>query len=262
MSRPIPLLETLPPDPTPDSGPLHRGGPLTFFVALTCSVSALGSGVMLALHGRLGWGAASLVLFGALAVRAAWLVADRLRHRDDLPASHAVLTDHLAFRIHCTCRDVAATVFFDPDQVPAIGPVRLLCFLENYASRQRLARLQIGPHPALGLTEPHVVDLRLSAGQAAVYVLPLVITRPLPAGDHDLPVTLTVRKPTGTGVRLHGTHRHLYDLWTVRYVAPFTATTAVPTASSSGSAELPRFLSLASVGEKSPRLDALAFLTD
>jgi hypothetical protein len=109
------------------------------------------------------------------------------------------------------------------------------------------------------LTEPHAVELRLAPGQAAVYVLPLVVSRSLAAGEHDLPVTITTQKPDGTGARLPGARRHLYDLWTVHLAAPFTVATDA-SAPALALNEPPRFLSLASVSDKEPRLDALQFL--
>lgn len=258
MSATIPRLETVPPDPTPDAGPRHRGGPFAYFVALLFGITALGGGLVLAESGRTSWAFACFALCGVIALRAGGCVLEHVRHRERLPRLHAVLTDVLAFRIHCTCRDVAATAFFDPDDIAAGSATRLLCFLENYASRQRVVHLRIGPHPALGLDEVHAVDLRLAAGQAAVYVLPLVVSRSLPSGEHDLPVTLAVTKPGGTGARLPGARRHLYDLWTVHFAAPFTvAAASAPTLALN---EAPRFLSLASVSEKEPRLDALQFL--
>ena len=259
MSATAPRLETVPPDPTPDAGPRHRGGPFAYFVALLFGLTALGGGLVLAQAGRIGWAVACLAVCGAIAVRAGACVAEHFRHRAALPRLHAVLADVLAFRIHCTCRDVAATAFFDPDTVAAGSAARLLCFLENYASRQRIVHLRIGPHPALGLTEPHTVELRLAPGQAAVYVLPLVVSRSLAAGEHDLPVTITTHKPDGTGARLPGARRHLYDLWTVHLAAPFTVATDA-SAPALALNEPPRFLSLASVSDKEPRLDALQFL--
>ena len=255
----VPLLETVPPDPTPDAGPRYRGGPFAYFVALTFGLTALGGGLVLTQSGQPGWGIACLAVFGAVAIRAIICLVEHFRHRASLPRLHAVLTDALAFRIHCTCRDVAATVFLDSDNLSAGTATRLLCFVENYASRRRVARFRIGPHSALGLPAAHAVDLQLAAGQAAVYVLPLVVAATLLPGEHDLPVTLQVRKPTGTGVRLPGARRHLHDLWTVHFAAPFTVAAGVA-APAPVPSELPRFLALASVSENRTRLDALQFL--
>lgn len=261
MKFPASVLDALPLDPTPDSGPVHRGGPFTYFVALSCGLTALGGALLLEQQGRRLWGGLALLALGAVAARAVWCLVDRFRHRCSLPRSHAVLTDGLGFRIHCTCRDVAATVFFDPDALTPGAGTRLLCFLENYASRQRIACLHIGPHPRLGLAEPLHVSLRLAAGQAAVYVVPLAVAPSLPAGEHDIPVMLRVRKPTGTGVRLPNTRRHVYDLWTVHLAVPFTV--AAPTgATASTPVVAPRpdraqFISLASISEPAARLDAI-----
>ncbi|HWA85708.1 MAG TPA: hypothetical protein VG710_05765 [Opitutus sp.] len=258
MTGSIPLLEASPPDPTPDAGPKYRGGPFAYFIALTFGLTALGGGLLLVQSGRPAWGVACLVVFGAVAARSIACLVEHFRHPTSLPRLHAVLGDVLAFRIRSTCRDVAATVFFDSDKPAAGSATRLLCFVENYASRQRVARFRIGPHPALGLAAAHVVDLHLAAGQAAVYVRPLSVAAALAPGEHDLPVTLQVQKPTGTGVRLPGSRRHLYDLWTVHFAAPFTVSDIA--AQPSAASEPPRFLTLASASEKQPRLDALQFL--
>lgn len=260
MTQQAKILVPHPQDTTPDSGPYRRGGPFAIFVALTCGLTALGAGLALLQQGELVWACVCLVFFGSLAARASWCLFQKLRHRGELPSLHAILTDTMAFRVHCTCRDVAATVFLDDDTLEAGTPTRLLCFVENYASRQRIARFRIGPHKELGLPEVAEIALHLSAGQAAVYSLPLLVSASLREGEHDLPVTLTVDKPNGTGVRLPGSRRHLYDLWTVRFAAPFTVKPASPeTASKAGLvlAEEPRALTLASASEKTPSMEEL-----
>ncbi|HEY0944770.1 MAG TPA: hypothetical protein VGD81_05865 [Opitutaceae bacterium] len=259
-----PVLAATPPDATPDAGARHRGGPLTSFVALTCGLAAVGLGLLFLQQGARLEAAASVLVLGAAAGWAAWCLLERYRHRAPLARSHAVLAGALGFEIHCTCRDVAATVFFDPDR-PARGTsTRLLCFLENYASRRRVARLCIGPHRHLGLAQPLRVSLALAAGEAAVYALPLTIDPALAPGEHDLPVTLTVRKPAGTGLRLPGTRTHLYNLWKVRFATPFTLTpAAAEIATAPARDRQPSFLTLASVSEPGPRFTALEeLLTD
>ena len=256
---------TVPADITADAGPRHRGGPLAFAVVLSASLVALGLGLALWRDG-LAWPAAvCLAAFGLIAVRVGWGLRERLRHHETLPRTHAVLTDHLGFRLDFTCRDVAMTAFFSPDAVTAGGETRLLCFLENYASRQRVAEFLVGPHPQLGLTEAQPLRLHLAAGQAAVYVWPLRVAATLPPGEHDLPITLRIRRPAGTGVLLPGARRHLHNLWTVHFAAPLTVArpaaggegTAPRGAEASAAVAAPLYLSLASVSEPKPRLEAL-----
>jgi hypothetical protein len=243
-------------DPTPDAGPVHRGGGFTVFAAIAYGLAAGGGALLLHRQGQPVPAAACLAAFGTLAAWAGWCLLEHFRHRTTLPRSHAVLTGVLGFEIPCTCRDVAATVFFDPDRLSAGGRTRLLCFVENYASRRRVARFCLGPHRALGLDRPLTVDLPLAAGQAAVHELPLTAAATLPAGEHDLPVVLTVTKPAGTGVRLPGTRRHLYDIWTVHFAAPFTVDPAAPPVAAPAPAG-PRCVTLASVSEPAPRRAAL-----
>jgi hypothetical protein len=261
MKPPVPLVAE-PADPTADVGPRHRGGPLTLFVAIFCVFSAAGAVLLLWRDGYRHEAFLGALFFGAAALWAGWCLIEHFRHHALLPRSHALLTGALAFDIRSTCRDVAATVFFDPDSLVPGAPAQLLCFVENYASRRRTARFRIGPHPGLGLHQEHDVSLHLAAGQAAVYALPLVVAPALAAGEHDLPITLQMDKPAGTGVRLPGARRHLYDLWTVHFAVPFTLTPAAggspaPTAHRPGK---PRFLTLASVSESKPRLDVLQAL--
>lgn len=263
MTQESKILVPQPQDATPDSGPYRRGGPFAIFVALTCGLTALGAGLVLLQQGALLWACVCLVFFGSLAARASWCLIQKFRHHGELPRLHAVLTGTLAFRVHCTCRDVAATVFMDDDALQAGASARLLCFVENYASRQRIAHFTIGPHKDLGLPQTREVSLHLAAGQAAVYALPLLVSPSFPAGDHDLPVTLKVHKPNGTGVRLPGSRRHLYDLWTVRFAAPFTIAASDPAGKAPASVALleePSAKTLASASEKGPRMNELQAL--
>lgn len=253
-----------PPDASPDLGPKHRGGPFAQFILIFCAFSSAGIVLLLWRENLRLWAGLGALLFAGAALWAAWCIIERLRHHTALPRSHAVLTGALAFDIHSTCRDVAATVFFDPDGVRSGALTRLYCFVENYASRRRIARFRIGPHPGLGLNEEHCVSLALAAGQAAVYALPLGVAATLGAGEHDLPVTLQVDKPSGTGARLPGSRRHLYDLWTVHFAAPFTVDTALADKPTPAGVIVGkgRCLSLASVSEPEPRLAALQALVE
>lgn len=257
MNSSAKILVPQPRDPTPDAGPYRRGGPFAIFVALTCGLTALGVGLALLRQGETLWAWVCLVFFGSFALRASWCLVQKFRHHGELPRLHAVLTDLLAFRIHCTCRDVAATVFLDGDTFAPGAATRLLCFVENYASRQRVVRFKIGPHAALGLETAQEVSFHLAAGQAAVYALPLRVSTAIKAGEHDIPVTLKVDKPNGTGVRLPGSRRHVYDLWTVRFAAPFTIIAASVDSAGTLGDEEPRLLTLASISEKEPRLNEL-----
>ncbi|HEY0947688.1 MAG TPA: hypothetical protein VGD81_20565, partial [Opitutaceae bacterium] len=128
----MPALSALvaePADSTPDTGPRHRRGPFTLFVAIFCAFSAAGIGRLLWLQEhRILSGLCALVL-GALSLWACLYVFARVRHDTLLPRLPSVLTGALGFEIHCTCRDVAATVFFLPDQLSAGSSTRLLCFI-------------------------------------------------------------------------------------------------------------------------------------
>ncbi len=253
-----------PPDAASDLGPKHRGGPFAFFIAIFCAFSFAGTVLLLWRENFRLWAGLGALLFGGTALWAAWCIIERFRHHAALPRSHAVLTGALGFDIHSTCRDVAATVFFDPDCVRPGAMTQLCCFVENYASRRRIARFRIGPHAGLGLNAEHCVSLTLATGQAAVYALPLGVAATLGAGEHDLPVTLQVDKPTGTGVRLPGSRRHLYDLWTVHFAVPFTVDAALADkpAPAGVTAGQGRCVSLASVSEPEPRLAALHALVE
>lgn len=254
--NPITPLAAQPADATPDVGPCHRGGPFALFAAAFCAFSAAGGALLLWREGQRAGAIAVATLLGAAALWACWCLIERWRSRDTLPRSHSILGSALAFELRCTCRDVAATMFFDPDQLAPGSSTQLLCFVENYASRRRVAQLRIGPHAGLGLPNVFTVALSLAAGQAAVYALPLSAAPTLTPGQHDLPITLTVDKPAGTGARLPGAPHHLYDLWKMHVAAPFTVVTdaAAPHASVP---RPPRFVALASVSEKEPRLAAL-----
>ncbi len=256
--KPLNLLTAEPADPTPDVGPRHRGGPFALFVAIFCAFSAAGGGLVLWREGLRLWACLAAVLFVVAAVWAIWDLVGRFRGHAAEQRSHAVLTDVLSFDIICTCRNVAATVFFDPDSLAPGSATRVLFFVENYASRQRIVRFRFGPHAALGLDEARTVSLHLAAGQAAVYVLPLAVMSSAAPGEHDLPVTLRVESPTGAGLRLPVGRHHLHDLRTVHFAAPFTLSIVSASPAPATVSENPRYLSLASVSEPAPRLEFLA----
>lgn len=257
MPTPDQPLHAEPADPTPDRGPVHRGGLFAWFVALAFGLAALGAVLVYLRSGHAAWAAACALGCGLVAGRATWCLLEHRRHRAALPSTHAVLAGVLGFEIHSTCRDVAATVFFEPDRLAAGAPARLLCFVENYASRRRVAVFRFGPHPQLGLPAARTVPLHLAAGQAAVYALPLTAAAGLAPGEHDLPVTLQVRKPAGTGSHLPGARRHPYDLWTARFAAPFTVVAPGKRPPAAGALPAPVFLTLASASEPAPRLERL-----
>lgn len=253
-----PLLHATPPDPTPDAGPVLRSGPLIMLAALMATLTAFFATGLCLQYGRHALIAPSLALFGLPALWWWWCSLQALRSRAVLPRSHRVLAGALGFDLICTCRGVAPTLFFHPDKGPAGTDLRLLVFLENYASRQRIVEVRAGPHPGLGLAGVHVVRLHLAAGQAAVYQWPLRSGPSMAAGAHDLPVVLRVRRPNGMGQWLPGARRHLYNIWHTRLAVPFT----VEPSGQPAAAPLPDpvYLSLASVSENEPRLDALSQL--
>lgn len=242
--------------PAPDVGPSHRGGPLAWFSLITCLLVGLGGALFLYQEDRLGWPLTAVIGFGALATVSLILVG-RGRH-SALPASHDILAGALGFELHCTCRDVAATVFLYPDHLARGGATQLLCFVENHASRQRIATFHVGPHTGLGLAARHTVRLHLAAGQAAVYALPLRAAATLAPGVHDLPVALRVEKPAGDGALLPGASHRLHNLWRVRFAAPFTLPGHSAHATATSSAPGPaRYLSLGTAGAPAPDFTAL-----
>ncbi len=252
------VLETVPADRTPDTGSVHRGGPLTWFIACVFGFATIGSALVLTQEHRTAPALLCFAVFGAISLYATGCLIEHLRHRTPLPRSHSVLSSVLGFEIHCTTHDVASTVFFLPDETKPGDPTHLLCFVENYASRHRIADFRIGPHRHLGLTESKTVSLKLAPGQTAVYRLPLVVSPGITPGEHDLPVVLRVRMPGGSGVLLPGARRHLYDIWTSRFAAPFTVSENPSPAATPATPGTPEFLSLASVSDPAPRLESLA----
>jgi hypothetical protein len=255
--KPLNLLTAEPADPTSDFGPRYRSGPISLFVAIFCAFSTAGGGLVLWREDLRLWAGLAALLLGAAVAWIFWSLVGRFRRHAAPHRSHAVLTDVLGFDIICTCSDVAATVFFEPDSLAPGAATRALFFVENYASRQRIARFRFGPHAALGLSEARTVDLNLTAGQAALYVFPLAVAAGAPEGEHDLPVTLRVERPTGAGLRLPVGRHHLHDLRTVHFAAPFTLGIASESPAPAAASEKPRYLSLASISEPAPRLELL-----
>lgn len=254
-------FRTDPIDPTVDFGPRFRGGPFALFVAFFGAFSAAGIGVILWQEGYRVVGGAIALLLGGLASWACWMVIMRLRDRAPRRSAHAVLADVLGFEILCTCRDVAATAFLAPDNLKPGARATLLIFVENYASRRRVAHFDFGPHQALGLRERQHVSLELAAGQAAVFSVPLAITANAGPGEHDLPMTLQVERPNGAGLRLRAPHRHLHNIWKMHFAVPFTLvpqTEATPDAVRSMGE--PRFIALASLNGAAPTRDQLGKL--
>ncbi len=258
-----PPLPATPADPTPDTGPRRRGGPIVLLAALMATLTAL-FGVGLAHQAaRPDLLAAALLVFGLPAL---WWWAGAViswRDRTPLPRSHSVLVGVLGYDLICTCRGVAATVFFHPDRVAPAEDLALFVFMENYTSRRRAVEVRVGPHPGLGLLRLHTASLHLAAGQAAVYRMVLRPDAALPPGQHDLPVILRVRSPRGTGRRLPGVPRHLHDIWHTRFAAPFAIEPRPDAAAPvvrSDPVPPPAYVSLASVSETGPRLDALRAL--
>jgi hypothetical protein len=250
---------TIAADAAPDTGPRHRGGLFAAFVLAVGLVGTLAGAVYLVRNESSPWLLGWPIACAASAAWAGWCILESRIHRGVLPRSHGVLSGALGFDIRCTCRDVATAVFFDPDVAAGGSKTNLLCFLENYASRHRIAHLSIGPHRELGLPEVLKTSLRLAPGEALLQIVPLHLAPTAPTGEHDLSVTLRVEKPAGTGARLPGAYRHLYDLWTLHSAVPFTVAASVARGASSPSsrAEPPRVVRLASVVDPLPRLDRL-----
>ncbi|PTY07161.1 hypothetical protein DB347_07565 [Opitutaceae bacterium EW11] len=256
-------LSAVPEDPTQDFGPVHRGGPITRFIALTSLLMAIGTALLLLREGETLFAVLCLIVLGGIGAWSGGYVVQRLKYREKLPKTHSVLPGILGFHLRCTCRDVGPAVFLLPDTVTPGSATRLFCFVENYSSRKRVAHFRIGPHPHLGLPQVHEVALNVAPGQAAVYSLPLAVSRELPPGEHDLPVTLCVSRPNGMGVRLPGATPHFFDLHTVHYAAPLTVISGAAAAPAGPvGPDAARYLSLASVSRPKPELDALQDLVD
>ncbi len=262
MNKSAPL-QTETPDTTPDSGPTCRGGLPVAFYSIVALLAGMAEVALLADRVSLYTWIPAAVLFGLAAwgfwnVFAAWRAT-----RHDAPASHSVLAGELGFDLLCTCRDVAAAAFFLPDSTQRGGTMRLLVFLENYASRHRIANLRLGHLPGIGRPAATVTRLHLSAGQAAVYCLPVCVRTDIAPGNHRLSVRLWMDRPTGAGQRLPGSRRHLFDTRMIRIAAPFdVAEKAAPASPPDAPLPAARYISLASVGESTPRMSKLLAIVE
>lgn len=259
MSQP---LQATPVDSTPDSGPRMHSGALVALAASMATLTAFFAAGLCLEFDRPGLAVPAFILFSLPAGWWWYGVWNGLRHRRPAPASHLVLERELGFDLICTCHGVASTVFFHPEHGSGGAQLDLLLFVENYASRQRIAEFKVGPHAGLGLSGARVLRLHLAAGQAAVYRLSLRAGTTLRAGEHDLPVVLHVQCPAGVGRRLSGQQKPLYDIGRTRFAAPFTIDKEPAASSAESAAPLPpdAYLSLASVSEPHPRLDVLQTL--
>ncbi|MDR0901929.1 MAG: hypothetical protein LBM92_04065 [Opitutaceae bacterium] len=262
-----PILQTETPDATPDSGPVRRGGLRVAFysilalflgVASAAALFARPSDAQLARQISVYAWIPAIVFLG-LAARGFWCMISAWRGtRRDAPYSHSVLAGELGFDLLCTCRDVVAAAFFLPDSTRRGGVMRMLVFLENYSSRHRVVNLRLGHLAGIGRPEATITRLRLAAGQAAVYCLPVRALPGITPGNHHLSVRLWMECPSGAGQRLPGSRRHMFDARKIRIAAPFdVAEDAAP--SSEADAPLPaaRYISLASVSEPTPRMSKL-----
>jgi hypothetical protein len=257
------ILQTETPDTTPDSGPTCRGGIRTAFYSIAALLAGVASAALLTRHvSACAWIPA--IVFIGLAARGFWGVFSAWRAtRPDAPYSHSVLAGELGFDLLCTCRDVVAAAFFLPDSAPRGGTMRLLVFLENYASRHRIVNLRLGHLPGLGRPEATITRLHLAAGQAAVYCLPLRVRPDIAPGNHHLSVRLWMHSPAGVGQRLPGSRRHMFDTRMTRMAAPFDiAGQAAPSAETGAALPAPRYISLASVSEPPPRMSKLLALVE
>jgi hypothetical protein len=252
------ILQTETPDITPDSGPTCRGGVRVAFYSIVALLAGVASAALLTRHvSAYAWILA--VVFLGLAARGFWSVFSAWRAvRHDAPYSHSVLAGELGFDLLCTCRDVVAAAFFLPDSTRRGGTMRLLVFLENYASRHRIVNLRLGHLPGIGRPEATITRLHLAAGQAVVYGLPVRVRPDITPGNHHLSVRLWMNCPAGAGQRLPGSRLHLFDTRMIRIAAPFdVAADAVPGAEAGEALPEPRYISLASVSEAEPRLGKL-----
>ncbi|MDR1789892.1 MAG: hypothetical protein LBR12_06100 [Opitutaceae bacterium] len=248
-------LRTETPDNTPDSGPRQHAGAIG--VVLTI-IALLAAGTLSLLcrenEPAAPWFWVPLAVLGAPGLFGLWRIIAEYRGRVATPASQSVLSGELGFDILCTCRGVAATTFFQPDALVPGGTARLLLFLENYTSRQRVIVARFGHLESLGRPRQTYARLHLAAGQTAVYALPVVSTEDIEPGFHRLSVTLRAELPTGYGQRLAGARRHAHDMLTVRFAAPFEVKTPPVTAAAApadapGQAAAPRYIALSSAGK-------------
>lgn len=261
IKNPPEILHTETPDRTPDMGPRQSGDTPVWFWTIVSGLAAIALAVI-------AFDQASnpalclvpLVLFGIPCAYGIWCIykthSDRVAKA---PRSHNVLAGELGFDLLCTCRGVAVTAFFAPDSVAHGGSTKLLLFLENYMSRQRVITARFGHLPGLGRPEATYARLHLSPGQAAVYVLPVNVAPNIDSGFHRLSVRVCADQPEGVGQRLEGTRRRLRNMHIVRFAAPFELEAGRRPEVHEVQSALgkPRYVSLASVGEKQPDLERL-----
>ncbi len=246
----------------PDIGPIHRGGGPVIAASLLGTLGAVALCSLLARsHPVLAWLPA--VFLGAPSLWGWWCTWQVWADKSVLPRSHSLLAGALGFDIPCASKRVAVTAFFFPDRVRAGKETRLLIFLENYASRQRIVHVRILCPPALGLgEETKELHLHLAAGQAAVYELPV---RPCPGAEeiHRVPVVIQASAPNGHGLRLPGARRSLYDIRRFRYAVPLTVEGGRTgrEGNDAGAKEIPSpaYRTLASVDETDPKLTVLRY---
>ncbi|MDR0352003.1 MAG: hypothetical protein LBI02_01155 [Opitutaceae bacterium] len=252
------ILQTETPDSTPDSGPTRHGGMKVAFYSIVALLAGVTSAALLPRHVALYAWIPAIVFLG-LAAWGLWNVFSAWRAtRHDAPRSHSVLAGELGFDLLCTCRNVVAAAFFLPDSTRRGGTMRLLVFLENYASRHRIVNLRLGHLPGIGRPEATITRLRLAAGQAAVYCLPVRVRPDITPGNHRLSVRLWINCPTGAGQRLPGSRLHMFDVHVIRIAAPFdVAEDAMPDAEAGGALPEPCYISLASVSDAEPRMGKL-----
>ncbi len=244
-------------DLTPDTGPVHRGDTKVWFWTIVAGIAAIALTVT-------GWHIVPwacwmpLVALGIPCVYGVWSIYRTHADRVDVPRSHVVLAGELGFDLLATCRGVAATAFFAPDSVVHGGETRLFLFLENYMSRHRIVTARFGHLPGIGRPEATYVTLRLAAGQAAVYVMPVRMRPDIASGFHRLSVQVTVEQPAGVGQRLRAARTRIRDMSMLRFAAPFELATGRPEAiAPQKELPKPRYISLASVSEKEAAIERL-----
>ena len=246
-------LHTETPDHTPDMGPKKRGDTPVWFGAIVSGVAAVTLAIAFPAFFWL-----PLVALGLPAALCGWSIYTTYRDRVDAPRSHNVLAGELGFDLITTCRGVVATAFFSPDSVAPGGATAFYVFLENYMSRQRVVHVRLGHLPGIGRPEATHHAFHLAAGQAAVCVMPVQMQPGLAAGHHRLSVQVTVAQPAGVGQRLSGTRAHIHSARKVRIAAPFElAGGRTEPAAPRPALAKPRYISLASVNEKTPDIDRL-----
>lgn len=197
-------LQALPHDESPNTGSRSRGG--VGMVILTCLVLLL---VIVLTAGAfqspdmIGVWLFFLVPVAVLFAFCGWSLVDaHFITRPRSPDCRFLLRDDLKFMISRPLMDVALTAILRPDRAAPGGVTSLLIFMENYSSRQRRLRFAISPNKALGLTGTRKLQLALAAGQAAVYRLPLQVSAAARAGEIELKIRVTAKRPAGTGVIL------------------------------------------------------------